>query len=598
MSATEFTLILIDGRRQNAAGDVTPNGFGDSSTSFMPPPSAIERIEVIRGPMSTLYGSDAMGGVINIITRKVGKAWAGSVTVDGTINEYKEYGNSSSASIYLNGPIKTDLLGLQIRAKKYHRDGSNIQFPGKTALTTGSDPTKADIENFGARLTLTPNKDHEISLDVDQTRQTYDNRRGQIGTLDSATVFRGYKPELEFNRDQVVLAHTWRMGNSILESSLTHNKTETVGRSIPDNTPGKISGAPRVLETENTILDTKLVTSIGNNMLSVGAQWWEGEMEDGVAVSKYTQKQIGIFAENEWRMREDLALTVGVRHDDHNTFGGATTPRAYLVWNANDQLTLKGGVSKAYRTPSLNQLADGITGYTSQGTRATYGNPTLTPERSVSSEIGAYFDSLSGFRTNITYFQTNLRDAIGSEDYTPAGGLIGTRPFNVDEANIEGVEVGTSLEFAENWKISANYTHTDSKQKTGADIGKPLNNTPKHMFNTKLDWKATQKLNLWAQASYNSERYRSEDTGAFTNTKKLLGNYKAYSLVNVGANYKVNNSWTMNMAINNLFDKNFAQYKPVTTTTGTPPRAVSGFANEYIGNFERRRLWLSANYTF
>ncbi|MDO4968388.1 MAG: TonB-dependent receptor plug domain-containing protein, partial [Comamonadaceae bacterium] len=64
---SEYTLILIDGRRQNSAGNVTPNGFGGTQTSFIPPVSAIERIEVIRGPMSTLYGSDAMGGVINII---------------------------------------------------------------------------------------------------------------------------------------------------------------------------------------------------------------------------------------------------------------------------------------------------------------------------------------------------------------------------------------------------------------------------------------------------------------------------------------------------------------------------------------------------
>ncbi|MFC7205826.1 TonB-dependent receptor plug domain-containing protein [Comamonas endophytica] len=73
---SDYTLILIDGRRQNVAGDVTPNGYGAALNSFMPPVSAIERIEVIRGPMSTLYGSDAMGGVVNIITRKVARSGA------------------------------------------------------------------------------------------------------------------------------------------------------------------------------------------------------------------------------------------------------------------------------------------------------------------------------------------------------------------------------------------------------------------------------------------------------------------------------------------------------------------------------------------
>src|SRR5690554_678414 len=97
---SEYTLILIDGRRQNPAGNVTPNGFGETSTSFMPPMSAIERIEVIRGPMSTLYGSDAMGGVINIITKKVASEWGATATVDHVFQEDSDYGESTRTNLY------------------------------------------------------------------------------------------------------------------------------------------------------------------------------------------------------------------------------------------------------------------------------------------------------------------------------------------------------------------------------------------------------------------------------------------------------------------------------------------------------------------
>lgn len=125
---SDYTLILIDGRRQNAAGSVTPNGFGETSTSFMPPVASIERIEVIRGPMSTLYGSDAMGGVINIITRKVGKQWHGSASVESTLQQHDEYGDGRGTNLYLSGPLVEDRLGLTLRGNYIERDESNIRY--------------------------------------------------------------------------------------------------------------------------------------------------------------------------------------------------------------------------------------------------------------------------------------------------------------------------------------------------------------------------------------------------------------------------------------------------------------------------------------
>ena len=115
----EYTLVLIDGRRQNSTGDITPNGFGESNNSFIPPISAVERIEIIRGPASTLYGSDAIGGVVNIITKKVSPEWTGAVRLEGTINpNYSDFGNQRSVDAYVTGPLIQNLLGIQLRGRK------------------------------------------------------------------------------------------------------------------------------------------------------------------------------------------------------------------------------------------------------------------------------------------------------------------------------------------------------------------------------------------------------------------------------------------------------------------------------------------------
>jgi outer membrane receptor for ferrienterochelin and colicins len=124
--SSSYTLILIDGIRQNGTSDVTPNGFGAMNTSFMPPLSAIERIEVIRGPMSTLYGSDAIGGVINI-TKKIATEWSSNATLEHTFQEDTRYGDSSKFSLYSSGALIEDKLGLSVRGNIFRRDASHVE---------------------------------------------------------------------------------------------------------------------------------------------------------------------------------------------------------------------------------------------------------------------------------------------------------------------------------------------------------------------------------------------------------------------------------------------------------------------------------------
>ena len=643
---SQYTLILIDGRRQNAAGNVTPNGFNETSTSFMPPLSAIERIEVIRGPMSTLYGSDAMGGVINIITRKVAKEWTGSLTQDYTYQEDRDFGDTRNTSIYASGPLVDGLLGLQLRGSLFDREASDLSYGnGIEVSKRGPSPVEGRTHNLGARLSLTPHEDHDFGLDVERGRQVYNNDECQLGSLDgqnqectasAATRANGYADELRFEREQIALTHTGRLGFGTLESSLMHNTTETIGRTIPGTigtptaVPGAIGGAPRELETTNLVLDTKLVAPVGeSHIATVGGQWWKAEMDDGIAQTTFEQKTWAVFAEDEWRLREDLALTLGARYDDHEAFGGHVSPRAYLVWNTSENWTMKGGVSRGYRTPDLNDLHSGVNGATRQGQVITIGNPDLEPETTTSTEFGVYFDSLAGFNANATLFHNKFKDKIASGDPIQITGRPGipdgsyAQQINIDEAVTQGLELAASWTFAPAWTLSANYTYTDSEQKSGDNKGEPLTNTPEHLANAKLNWQTTDRLNLWLKSEYRGERARFTskyenlaDNGRYSTNQSIydtLGkNTKAYTLFHLGGSYRASENLTFNAAIYNLLDKDFVDgkaygtYSYANSNPATLPTIGTAYGTDFSHSTagttgvmeEGRRLWLSANFTF
>ncbi len=652
---SEYTLILIDGRRQNAAGNVTPNGFNETSTSFIPPMSAIERIEVIRGPMSTLYGSDAMGGVVNIITKKVASEWGGSITLDHTFQENRGYGDASKASFYTSGPLVDGVLGLAVRGSVYDREASDLIFDNDTGVSKrGAAPVEGRNNTLGARLTWTPHENHDFFLEVERARQVYNNDECQLGTLDgwgtgSATAgcsaeeptqANGYKDKLRFERDQFALGHTARFDFGTLDSSVMHNTTETLGRTIPggaplsrgrpnpsfkpigtayEGFPSIIVGDDRELETTNLIVDTKLVAPVGDShVLTTGAQWWKADMTDSLAGEDFEQTLWAVFAEDEWRLRDDLALTVGARYDDHEAFGGHVSPRAYLVWNTTDNWTLKGGVSRGYKTPDLNDLHDGINGVGSQGQSVTVGNPDLEPETSTNTEVGVYYDNYAGFNANATFFHNKFKDKISSGEPVahplcadnpatntiPAGHC--ATNINIDEAVTQGVELAGTWQFAPRWSISANYTYTDSEQKSGENKGAPLTNTPEHVAFARLNWKTTDRLTLWFKGEYRGDRERFTTkyenlTDAERALQDQVGDLKAYSVFHLGGSYQAAENVTLTATIYNLFDKDFLDGKYYTDDVGDTQWASSyaHFDRATTGTVEEgRRLWLSANISF
>lgn len=643
-----YTLVLIDGQRQNTSGNISPNGFGEFSSSFMPPLASIERIEVIRGPMSTLYGSDAMGGIINIITKKVSDEWTGSVSVEQNIQQNSDIGNNWKTSAYINGPLITDKLGLQLRGEFFRRNESDRIAQPKNNITAGSqgrDPRTVEANNYniGTKLTYKFNDQLSSWVDFDRAEQRYDNADSRLGEQYEYT--RGkteisgpgsYEDELKFIRNRISAGFDADLEFGTWKTFASQVKTEQQGRRLPiGNVPESnyFSNGfdSRKLENTDLTIDTRVITPIQNHKLTLGAEYKDNKTVDGAAGNgiNFKQDSWSVFAEDEWRLMDHLALTFGGRYEDHSAFGGEFTPRAYLVWNTNDYLTFKGGVSTGYKVPTANELYGGINGFTAQGKSVTLGNPNLKPEKTTNYELSFIYDNLNNFTLTTTGFFTQFKDIIVSNaqsfdnclwadrpaNQSPAANCMTIGNFdyqekfnfqgNADKAESYGVELSAKYEISPSFDVKANYTWIESEIKSGKNQGQSIENTPKHAANFTGTWTINDQFSTWLEAEYKSKRNRFANPTESENIIRevaVTGNeLKGYELFNLGASYQVNNQVTLSGRVNNLLNKDFGEYRTFTQTNGDLTNAflysktTSATAGTYIPD---RNYWLSLTYNF
>ncbi|UTF59264.1 TonB-dependent receptor domain-containing protein [Gilvimarinus sp. DA14] len=689
----EYTLYLIDGKRQNNHGDIYPNNFGGNAFGHMPPAEAIERIEVIRGPASTLYGADAMGGVINIITKKVTDRWHGTLNLAGTIQENDDFGNDGQVDFSASGPLIANTLALGVRGSYYESEASSPQFepavdPNGTvhvrSLGFGSGGRTVDSEKqeYGVSLTYTPNQNNTLRFDYDFSEQVYDNTpftnpdNGELsyplGTKDNIEALwqarggqvnprAGYAADQEFNREWWSLSHdaTWGFGTSYL--SLSYVDTQNDGRTLPLTVAerlqlqemydgvGEYAGMSederrdlaedtflprpdRPLDSSQYTLDARVdipLEAMGSHMLVIGGQVIDGELEDGVfgmesgnpgAVQE--QKMYSLFVEDSWTPITPFTVTAGVRYDEHDVFGSQVSPRLYGVYTISDSWTVKGGVATGYKTPQTTDLYDGITGFGGQGTSPFAGNPELEPETSVNSEIALYWTSMNGHNFNATYFNTQFEDKIARGDtiyscettggqrpcvnlgaYDALGYDTYSQKINIDKVDIQGVEIAGRYLISDNWSVNANYTWTDSEQKSGPQEGQPLTNTAEHMANASLDWAILPSVTMTLQAELRSDRYRSWD-----NVLDKPVYYKNYDLYHLGLNWQITDNITLYGRVNNLLDEDFTSYTTdfvdldgdgvYTLATGRGAVSEVIFTDDYNIKDAGRNYWLSLQMSF
>jgi len=459
------TLFLVDGKRVAASDAVF--GHSDYETNWVPLAS-IERIEIVRGPLSALYGSEAMGGVVNIITRRSSDSWHGRASIGGGLRDDGNGGENQNYAAQIGGPIVGNKLNLGVSAE-YTRDEDTPD---------PDDPASSELEgkevmSIGSRLTYTPTVNHTFDADISFVN---DDRW-------SDAVSRGTAYENIYELDKTMYSLGWQGALGPTQSALKAYRSDIDKHTIKNYTDGTSDDNPERLIED--VIDGQTSFSIGSNLLTVGGELRKETLESTSLVDGDADvTQQALFIQDELSLfGRRLLLTPGVRWDDHETYGDEVSPRLYALVKLSEQINFKAGYGHAFRAPTIKQVSDGYA--SASGPHLFIGNPDVKAEESDTYEAGIeYFGERIFFR--VMGFLNDIEDLIEYERVEGGTGSMRTyKACNVAEAETRGVETELNLTFPRGWGASASYTYLDAYD-TAADIR--LDGKPRHIANAKLSY--------------------------------------------------------------------------------------------------------------
>ena len=589
-----YTLYLLDDLRQNPSGDVATANLGTGVyNTFMPPTSAIERIEVIRGPMSTLYGSDALGGVVNVITKPITHKWSGSLQSTAIIPESSTFGNTYQNSLYLTGPLSKK-WGLTLRARQLTREASKKPKDDKGNEVNTFFGTQYVMFNVGGRVSYVPSEKNTFFVDLDYSKSTYDNQKAQIGTLGAnnsnsgSNYTGGYEEWLGVNKLGASFAHRGNYSYGSWKNSIQFIRTNNTGRLVVGSSQNPNVTKNRAIASNDVIVDSRLLTPLfentllGSNYLNVGAEYrFENYHDLAATPASHNRNTFALFAEDEWNIWRGLTLTIGARYNFNDKFGHNVSPRGYIVYEILKGWAIKGGVATGYKAPYANQTIDAVYGYGRQGALPFIGNPNLKAETSINYEIGSVFDNKYA-NFSVMYFYSNFRDKIESQSVNStnssacqaSGATSGcSRAYNADSAYSQGVELSASLKPLYGFSADISYTYIDSQITSGSNKGNPLSTTARNNLIGKIAYQYA-RFNAFLQAHFREGIVNTTALGSGAQAvalKNLLGGiyYKPSVVLNLGLGYKVTDNIRINAGVYNLLNTNFADFRSYTYNTNT-----------------------------
>lgn len=458
----KHTLTLIDGRRISASDDVV--GHSDYQYGWMPL-SAIEQVEIIRGPLSALYGSEALGGVVNMISRWPKEKWEGDFNLSG--EHGSGGGDGGKAAAYLAGPMGNH-FALRLNATR-HQVG---------AVSNRDDPRYSEIEgregsSGGATLLYAPTQQQSFELGWQGGREErfYDDV-ASTGTL--------YESRYLLDR-----SHAWAQWKGGFERMDVQLRAYRSAIDIENTrTSGVAPTRPQSLRDQ--VVDGHLQWQWGRHYLTAGGEARrETLVNAGLKGGRDSADHKAIFLQDEIELGRTLAATLGVRADRHALFGSETSPRAYLVWTPSDALVIKGGFGTAFKAPTLKQISPNYIG--AEGPHTFYGNAAVRPETARSAELGADW-TRGAWSLRTTAFRSDIDDLITTKLLRREGPRMYFQYANVNRAWVQGGELGFTWEPSTHWRWNNDVTLLHTRDRSTGDA---LPDRPRHTWNSQLRWSLT-----------------------------------------------------------------------------------------------------------